>query len=81
MTNLVTCSEPGCRTLVPDTPDNLCGSPSLEGYIGEPSDEGCDQPFCGEHLWATYADGNLCADDYDRVGDRVAAEDANGADS
>lgn len=48
---LVECVELGCSTET----DLRC-----EG----PTGAGCGEPYCGDHLFATEKDGNLCAVDY-----------------
>lgn len=57
------CTEDGCPTVVPDQPGNLCGG-SLDG-----GPQGCGQPFCDSHLWATRLHGYLCGGDWDNLGD------------
>jgi hypothetical protein len=57
------CTEHGCIAQVRNEPDNLCG--------GDPSGgpQGCGEPFCDDHLYATYQYGYLCADDRNNIDD------------
>ena len=64
MTELSVCSEPGCTAPA----DLRCGGSD------NPTGAGCGEPYCGDHLFVTSLDGDLCNADYNNIDDLVAGE-------